>query len=426
MDDAALFQRLFLALAIGLLFGLERGWHERKAAEGERIAGVRTFALTGLLGGISGWLVTVTAPIFLAAALLSVAGLLAVSYWLKTRSDDDLGITTEIALLLTFVLGAVSMLGEMAHAGAVAVVAALLLSMKRRLHHWVERIERFELEAVFKLALISVVVLPLLPDQGYGPGETLNPYELWWAVVVVAGLSFAGYIAIRLVGTRLGILATGLFGGLASSTSTTLALARLVRSQGALAPVAAVGVVLAGSVTFLRILVLAAIFEPGLIAPLALPMGVMAATGLLGAAAIHLRSDRKGKTEDEIEGIANPLELKAALSFGAVLAVVLLGVFYLRDWLGTGGVFAAAALSGVTDVDALTISVSRLVGGDLAASTGAIAVFIAVAVNTAVKGGISLVAGNRRLGLRVIAAYVVVIAAGGASLWLGARLASGG
>jgi len=155
-------------------------------------------------------------------------------------------------------------------------------------------------------------------------------------------------------------------------------------------------------------------------------MGVMAATGLLGAAAIHLRSDRKGKTEDEIEGIANPLELKAALSFGAVLAVVLLGVFYLRDWLGIGGVYAAAALSGVTDVDALTISVSRLVGGDLAASTGAIAVFIAVSVNTAVKGGISLVAGDRRLGLRVIAVFLAVIAAGGVSLWAGARLASGG
>ncbi len=419
MDDVEIFRRLLLALAIGLLFGLERGWHAREQAEGARIAGIRTFALTGLLGGISGWLVTVTAPIFLAAVLLALAGLLAVSYWLQTRSDEDLGLTTEIALLLTFVLGAVSMLGEMAHAGAVAVVAALLLAMKRPLHRWVAQIERFELEAAFKLALISVVVLPLLPDQGYGPGETLNPYELWWAVVVVAGLSFAGYLAIRLVGARLGILATGLFGGLASSTSTTLALARLVRSQGALAPVAAVGVVLAGSVTFLRILVLAAIFQPRLVAPLALPMGVMAATGLLGAAAIHLLSDRKGKTEDEIEGIANPLELKTALTFGAVLAVVLLGVFYLRDWLGTSGVYAAAAMSGVTDVDALTISVSRLVGGDLALGTGAIAIFIAVAVNTAVKAGISLFAGDRRLGLRVIAVYLAVIAAGGASLWLG-------
>ncbi|GGD46111.1 MgtC/SapB family protein [Sinisalibacter lacisalsi] len=419
MDDVEIFRRLLLALAIGLLFGLERGWHAREQAEGDRIAGIRTFALTGLLGGISGWLVTVTAPIFLAAVLLALAGLLAVSYWLQTRSDEDLGLTTEIALLLTFVLGAVSMLGEMAHAAAVAVVAALLLAMKRPLHRWVAQIERFELEAAFKLALISVVVLPLLPDQGYGPGETLNPYELWWAVVVVAGLSFAGYLAIRLVGARLGILATGLFGGLASSTSTTLALARLVRSQGALAPVAAVGVVLAGSVTFLRILVLAAIFQPRLVAPLALPMGVMAATGLLGAAAIHLLSDRNGKTEDEIEGIANPLELKTALTFGAVLAVVLLGVFYLRDWLGTSGVYAAAAMSGVTDVDALTISVSRLVGGDLALGTGAIAIFIAVAVNTAVKAGISLVAGDRRLGLRVIVVYLAVIAAGGASLWLG-------
>jgi uncharacterized membrane protein (DUF4010 family) len=419
MDDAELFQRLFLALAIGLLFGLERGWHAREAAEGERIAGFRTFALTGLLGGISGWLVTVTTPIFLAAALLALAGLLAVSYWLQTRSDDDLGITTEIALLLTFVLGAVSVLGEMAHAAAVAVVAAILLAMKQRLHGWVAHIERFELDAAFKLALISVVVLPLLPDQGFGPGEVLNPYQIWWAVVVVAGLSFAGYIAIRLAGARLGILATGLFGGLASSTSTTLALARMVRAQPNLALLAAVGIVLAGSVTFLRILVLAAIFEPRLIAPLALPMAAMAATGGLGALLIHRASDRDKRAREDARSPANPIELKAALSFGAVLVIVLLGVHYLRNWLGTGGVYAAGALSGITDVDAFTISVSRLVGGDLAAASGALAVFIAASVNTVVKAAIAIVAGDRKVGLPVIAAYVAVIAVGGASLWFG-------
>ena len=418
MDDAALFQRLFLALAIGLLFGLERGWHARERDEGARIAGVRTFALTGLLGGISGWLVTITSPIFLAAVLLALAGLLAVSYWLRARSDDDLGLTTEIALLLTFVLGAVSVLGEVAHAAAVAVVAAMLLAMKRPLHRWVAQIERFELEAAFKLALISVVVLPLLPNRGFGPGEVLNPYEIWWAVVVVAGLSFAGYLAIRLAGARLGILATGLFGGLASSTSTTLALARLVRAQSTLAPIAAVGIVLAGSVTFLRILVLVAIFEPRLIAPLVFPMGAMAATGGLGAALIYLLSDRDRRAGDDFHSPANPLELKAALSFGAVLVIVLIGVHYLRGWLGTGGVYAAGALSGVTDVDAFTISVSRLVGSDLAAASGAVAVFIAVAVNTVVKGGVALVAGDARVGLRVSAVYLVVIAAGGASLWL--------
>lgn len=232
MAETDIFLRLGLALAIGLLLGLERGWHGRTAAEGDRIAGIRTFALTGLLGGVSAWLATVTTPVFSALAMLALGGLLAVSYWVRLRSDDDLGLTTEIALLLTFALGVAAVTGPMAPTAAVAVVAALLLSMKPTLHRWVRQIERFELEALFKLALISVVVLPLLPNQGYGPGQVLNPYLLWWAVVFVAGLSFVGYIAIRVLGARLGILATGLFGGIASSTATTLALSRLVRANG--------------------------------------------------------------------------------------------------------------------------------------------------------------------------------------------------
>ncbi|MEE4120535.1 MAG: DUF4010 domain-containing protein [Paracoccaceae bacterium] len=419
MDDIEIFRRLGLALAIGLLLGLERGWHGRDEAEGRRISGIRTFTLAGLLGGLAAWLADLTAPIVLAVALAALAALLAVSYVVRLRIDDDLGLTTEVALLLTFALGAASVLGAMAPAAAVAVVAALLLSMKARLHRWVAHIRQLELEALLKLALISVVVLPLLPNTGYGPGGVLNPYELWWAAVVVAGLSFFGYAAVRLGGAGLGIPLTGLFGGLASSTSTTLALARLVKARAAIAPLAAAGILVAGSVTFLRILVLVAVFEPSLVLPLAWPMGVMAATGCVGALLVFTRSDMGPGASDAVEGIANPLELTAALSFGAVLAVVLLAVHYLDLWLGTGGVYAGAALSGITDVDALTISVAKLVGDDLAAASGAIAIFIAVSVNTAVKGAISAVAGSARLGLLVVPIYAAVIAVGAAAVWLG-------
>ncbi|WP_235756998.1 MgtC/SapB family protein [Paracoccus salsus] len=417
MDDLEILQRLGLALAIGLLFGLERGWHQRKLSEGDRIAGVRTFAIAGLLGGVGGWLASLTQPIFLAVAFLGLSGLLGVSYWMRLKQDDDVGLTTEIAFLLVFSLGAASVLGNMPAAAAVAVIAALLLSMKKRLHLWVARIERLELEAVLKLALISVVILPLLPDQGYGPGATLNPYQVWWAVVVVAGLSFFGYAAIRLGGASLGILVTGLFGGLASSTSTTLALSRLVRAQGALARPAAAGVVIAGSVTFLRILVLVAIFQPALIAPLSIPMGVMAASGLVSAGLIWLQARGGEGRQSELHGIANPLELTTALLFGILLVVVLLAVHHLKIWIGTSGVFAAAALSGITDVDALTISVSKLVGEDLTAANGATAIFIAASVNTAVKAGIAVAVGGRAIGVRVGVVYAVVIAAGALSLW---------
>lgn len=419
MSEADVFMRLGLALSIGLLLGLERGWHSRTEAEGDRIAGIRTFALTGLLGGVSGWLAAFTTPLLPGLTLLALGGLLAVGYWVGSKEDDDLGLTTEIALLLTFVLGVASVLGDIAPTAAIAVIAAILLSMKPRLHRWLGQIDGLELDALLKLALISVVVLPLLPDRGYGPGEVLNPYQLWWAVVIVAALSFVGYLALRIAGARLGILATGLFGGLASSTSTTLALARLVKAQGAPAALAAAGIVLAGSVTFLRIIALAAVFETSLVPPLALTMAAMAATGLAGATVIFLFAKVQKSTQDELSGIANPLELGTALAFGVVLAVVLVAVHYLGAWLGTGGVYAAAALSGMTDVDALTISVARLVGQDLSAAHGAMAIFIAASVNTVVKAGIALVAGGSRLGYRVIAVYVAVILVGAASLWVG-------
>lgn len=281
------------------------------------------------------------------------------------------------------------------------------------------RIERLELEALLKLALVSVVILPLLPEQGYGPGAALNPYEIWWAVVIVAGLSFVGYAAIRLGGADLGILLTGLFGGLASSTSTTVALARLAKTQNGLAHVAASGAVVAGSVTFLRVLALAAIFQPSLILPLAMPMSVMAVTGLGGAAILRFR-DRGGDCAPDLDAVANPLNLGAALAFGALLGIVLLALHYLEAWFGEAGIHVAAALSGVTDVDAITISVARLAGDDLAVNAAAVAIFIAAAVNTAVKAGIAIGMGGKAMGLRVGSLYAVVVTVGVAALWFAA------
>ncbi len=420
MTDMELLQRLGLALAIGLLVGLERGWHGRAEREGARVAGVRTFALVGLTGGVAGALVPVSGVVLPAAVLLALSGLLAVSYWFTLRAEGDAGLTTEIAMLLVFLLGATSVLGEMAPTAAAGVICALLLSLKSRLHGWVARMDGGELSAVLKLALISVVGLQLMPDRGYGPGGVLNPYDLWWAVVVVAGLSFLGYVAIRLGGAKLGMLLTGLCGGLASSTSTTLALSRVVQAQPSLAPMAAVGIVAAGSVAFLRVLALVAVFGPALLGALVLPVAVMAGVGLLATIGFSVRAPAGPATDEPVEGLANPLELGAALGFGGVLAAVLLGVHYLRLWLGDAGVYAAAALSGLTDVDALTISVSRLVGVDLSEFPGAVAIFIAVSVNSVVKAAISLVVGNRALGLRVLPVYLLTIVAGGAVLMLGA------
>ncbi|TCM82594.1 MgtC/SapB family protein [Rhodovulum steppense] len=419
MEDFELFRRLGLALAIGLLFGLERGWHARDEPEGERVAGLRTFGLTGLLGGVCGWLGMLVGPVFPGLAFVAMAALVAVTYWAQIEENEDQGLTTEVALLLTFALGAAALLGDMAAAAAVAVVATALLSLKRVLHGWVARIRQFELAALVQLAVISVVILPLLPNRGYGPGAALNPHELWLAVVIVAGLSFLGYAAIRVAGAGLGAVITGLFGGLASSTSTTLALSRLVRSDARLGPVMAIGVVLAGSVTFLRVLVVGTIFARDLLAPLLVPLGAMAAAGFAGAGVLALAAGRGQRSETDLDGLSNPLALGTALSFGAVLVGVVLATHYLQLWFGAGGVLAVAAASGVTDVDALTITVARMTRDGLGLETAAAAIVLAVSVNTAVKGGIAAVLGGGRFGLRVLAVYAVVLATGAAALALG-------
>jgi len=417
MDELELFGRIGVALAIGLLLGLERGWHGRDEPDGGRVAGLRTFALVGLLGGVGGWLASLTGAAVLAFGFLGLSGLLALSYGVRLKQSDDLGLTTEIALLLTYVLGAAAVLGDLALPAAIAVVAALLLTMKRRLHRWVARIDRLELEALLRLALISVVILPLLPDQGYGPGAALNPYGIWWAVVIVAALSFVGYGAIRLGGANLGVLLTGLFGGLASSTSTTVALSQLARTQTGLGPVAASGAVVAGSVTFLRVLAIVAIFQAPLIGPLAMPMGVMAVTGFGGAAVLRWRDrGRDGASAPHV--VANPLNLGAALSFGALLTLVAVVLHYLETWFGDAGVQGAAVLSGVADVDAITISVARLVADGLGVTAATTAIFIAAAVNTVVKAGIALGLGGTAMGLRVGVVYAVVLAVGSAALWI--------
>jgi uncharacterized membrane protein (DUF4010 family) len=306
----------------------------------------------------------------------------------------------------------------MAPAAAAAVVVTALLAVKPALHGWLHRVRELELTAAIELAIISVVLLPLLPNRGFGPGEVLNPYELWWGVVLVAGLSFVGYVAIRAAGARLGTLITGLLGGLASSTATTLTFARMARGTPALMPTLAVGAVLAGSVTFLRILVLASAFSRPLVAALAVPMAASAATGLAGALALYLTRGGREGAAPALPEMTNPLALPTALKFGALLALVVLATHYFQVWFGTAGVYAVAALSGITDVDAVTVSMARMTGTALTPEAAAVAAFVAVSVNNAVKAGIALAVGGRGFGLRVAAVYAAVVAVGAVAVWL--------
>lgn len=418
MSEAQLvFYHLGVALAIGLMIGIERGWQERDAKEGTRIAGVRTFGLVGLLGGVLALVAGHLGPLVLGLGFVGLAGMLAAVYVINRRQgDEDVGITSQVAALLAFAFGALAAMGEVAVAAACGVVTTLLLSYKPALHRLVGGLEARELHAGIQLLLISVVLLPILPNRGFGPWEVLNPYAIWWMVVLIALISFAGYVAIKLAGARRGTVFTGLFGGLASSTAVTLHFSRLCRRRAVPAPMLATGILLACGTMFPRMVLVASVLNPALFRVLVVPAAVMALV-VYGPALAYWRGSSDPATDD-VALLKNPLELKTALGFGFLLALVMLLGKALQQAFGERGVLALAAASGVADVDAITLSLARMARDDLAAPVAVTGIVIAAAVNSLVKGSMATFIGGRRLGLRVGLPLLAGAVAGLLATWL--------
>lgn len=409
-----LFIHLGLALAIGFLIGIERGWQERAASEGTRIAGIRTFGLIGLLGGLWSLLAESAGILLLGLAFLAFSALIITAHILDTRDDRDVGITTAVAALTTFALGALCVAGYPAIAAASAVVTASLLSLKPLLHRWLKKIEPAEWYATLKLLLISVVLLPVLPNKGYGPWQVLNPYELWWLVVLIASISYVGYVAMKLIGTRSGLLLTGLLGGIVSSTAVTVNFAGL-SGKSVDSRLLATGVLVASATMFPRLLIVISIINYHLLAPLLLPMAIMALFLLVSAAWLW-RMHEPGYAEGAVH-LDNPFQIKTALQFGLLLAGIMLLSVGFRHWLGDTGIYLASALSGLADVDAISISIARMARGTLAGPTAVSAIVIAAAVNTVVKGGLFWFIARGSTGRKLTVAMSVSALCGMASLW---------
>lgn len=405
---------LAIALALGLLIGLERGWRERNAAEGERVAGIRTFALLGLLGG-SVMMLARESSLLLPAAFLGLALLLVVAHCYEVRRDNDAGITTMVAALLTFALGALVVAGFALVAVAVAVVSVFILDAKTRLHGWLTRLSQRELLAIFKLLLISVVALPLLPNRGFGPGGVLNPFEIWWLVVLIAALSSLGYFAMRLVGTGRGLLLTGVLGGLASSTALTLSFARLHRRSPALVAPLSVGILLACAMMFPRVWVETVLVAPELAPGLVAPLLVM--TLLPAASLFVVISGPASQTSRPAQALGNPFEMRTALRFGLLLTVVMLLSHFGREIFGELGVYIVAIIGAVGDVDAITLSMARQSTRGLDVEVARRAIVLSAAVNTVTKGVIAALVGGARL-WRSVALPLAVSAAIGVTIVL--------
>ncbi|SFM14057.1 MgtC/SapB family protein [Marinobacter zhejiangensis] len=409
--------KLAAALLLGALIGLQRGWSARDRKSGERIAGIRTYALTGLLGGMAALLTeTLTAWAF-PITLISLVGAALVSYHQRLLENHDFSITSILGLILTFCFGAVAVAVDPFPAAAAAVATAIILDNKDEIHGWVRKLQAREMDAALKLLLISVVMLPLLPNTNMGPGGVLNPYEIWWMVVLIATVSFVGYFAMQLAGAAKGILFTSMFAGLTSSTALTLHFSRLSREAPSLNPQLASGILIACGTMFPRILIFCALINRDLLPSLVWPVVTMTLVLYIPALAIWYLN-RAALSVEQPQLNQNPLDLKAALVFGMLLTAILFFGEILKTWFGDAGVYALAATSGVADVDAITLSLTRMSQSSISADTAVLGIVIAAAVNNLVKTGLAMSIGTRSLGLRVAVPMSLSMVAGLVTLWL--------
>lgn len=387
---------IVVALAIGLLIGAEREWSQRLEKAERVMAGIRTFGLLGLLGGLSTLLNEVFGAHAWAVVLLAVSLLVVAGYVAEARVTQDWGMTTEVAMLTTFVLGVLAGSGKPIMAGVSGVVVAALLSLKGVLHTRVHQLKPNEVSGALKLLFISVVILPLLPNQAIGPLQVFNPYVIWWMVVLIAALEFAAYMAIRVTGERNGILLTAGLGGMVSSTAMTLTLAKLSRTFDK-PDIIAAGLLLTAGLMFPRVLIVCGVLAPDLIPHLAMPLGAATLIYLVGAGwfAIKARQLLSHEAQPLGASLQNPFDIRSALKFTAILVVIMFAVELSRRYFGDSGVYIMAGISGGADVDAITLSLSRLVGTELTAQVASHAILIAALSNSLVKLALAWgIAGN--------------------------------
>jgi uncharacterized membrane protein (DUF4010 family) len=402
------------AILLGALVGIEREKRKEEEEDTGHIAGLRTFILLALLGAAAGWLSrTLSTPWILAAALLIVGAVVVAGYFVTARSSrDGKGLTTEIAAVIVFLLGAMIMLGYSALAIGLGVLTAAVLAYKQPLHGFVEKLGWDDVYAGLRLLIATFIALPLLPNEPIDPWGALNPYKLWLLVILISSLSLIGYVLTRLLGPSRGVALTGLTGGLVSSTAVTLSFSRDGRDHPQMANALACGILLAWTVMFVRVPILVAVVNRALLSQLLIPFVVMAVVVAAFAALLYFRDGtvKHGEAKGHLE-VKNPFSLIAAAKFAALFAVVLLAVKIVQQHFPPDGLYAVAALAGLTDVDAITLSMAEFAkGGE--ARVAVISIVIAALSNTLVKCGMAFAVAGLALGKPLLMATVATLLAG--------------
>lgn len=403
-------QAFATALGIGLLIGLER---ERRP---DSAAGLRTFALVSMLGCLFGLLGEKTGgPWLLAVGLVVIAAAMVAANFSAVQEEQYRGFTSEAAVIVCYGLGAAVWYGYATLAVMLAITTTILLYFKAQLRHISDSLTPRDINSILQFAVLSLVVLPILPNQDYGPYQALNPRQVWWMVVLISGLALAGYMALRIIGARHGAAVLGIFGGLASSTATTMMFSRHAANHANLIRMSAIVILIANLMVMLRIGVVAALVAPQLMAPLA----TVLACGILPGLAVTILGWRAlaGAGELPMPEVSNPTELKTALSFGLLYGAVLLASAWLQDAAGSSGLFIVALASGLTDADASVLSSLRLFNLDkVAAAPAVIAVTLALVANLAFKIGLVVSIGGGALTRHALPGLLIIGLGMGAGL----------
>jgi uncharacterized membrane protein (DUF4010 family) len=403
-DPVPLFLRLGLALGLGLLIGLQR---QRTNA---RLAGIRTFPLVALLGAGCGILAAIHGGWILAGGMLAVAMVIVGGRLPSGGADvDPPGLTSAIALLVTFALGAYLMSGSAGVAITIGGAVVVLLHLKPQMHAFAGRIDDRDFAAVVQFVVLSLIILPVLPNRTFGPFQVLNPYKIWLMVVLMVGMSLAGYVTFKFLGSRAGAWATALLGGFVSSTAATVSAARANKESPGDASGASFVILVASGISFVRLGLLVAATAPAFLPSTLLALGTLFGV-LFIAGWLNFRFDRQ-RAAGTAPG--NPAALKTPLLFGGLYAVMLLLIAAANSYFGHKGVYVVGALSGLTDMDAITLSVTNLVNaGDISGGTGWRVVVVAALANLVFKGSVVVAIGERRLAARVVTGFAAAAAAG--------------
>lgn len=407
---------LGIAFGLGLLVGLQR------ETTNNEMAGVRTFIFISILGVVAGFLTRIyDNPFILPVLGLSITALLITANVIKGKKMDatDVGQTTEVAALLMFAVGAYLVLGSHLIGVIVGTSLAILLYFKEHIHGFIYKLKSKDLSVIMTLAGISLVVLPILPDKTFGPFDVINPKNIWLMITLIVGISVFGYFIYKFVGKKVGVVSNGILGGLISSTATTVSYARKTADTASISKLAAFVITTASTVSFFRVLFEVGVIIPNQLAIIAMPIGALILIMTLTCVVLFYLINKELSKREEMPEPENPAQFKSALIFGLLYGIILLAVAFTKEKFGNSALYIVSIISGLTDVDAITLSLSQLIKeGNLKATFGWKLILLAGLSNMLFKGVMAMVLGAKALAKWIIISFGVIITAGLLIMWL--------